>query len=182
MNKNYLLKVDLNNNIIINEQLYYIEILVVNISKKCQNIKTRYQKFGNEELIENIELDSNSNYKIVFKIIKDGKIQQLEQIWLDKENIKKLNIDKKILNKKNTMKKLSRNPKVNWREEDDKISIYCDGKIFFLKGILSDIWKNSEKIKSIDEIKQNMNLYDNEYIEKAINLMITKGVLIEYEE
>lgn len=180
MDKNYCLKLNLNENIIIEKQAYYIEILVVNMKKNIQIIKEQYKYFSCRNFLTNIVLDSECDYKIVFKIIKDGKIQQIEQILLDKKDIEDLREDKKIKNKvENRINYISRNPKLNWRYEENKISIYSNGKILLIKGTLYEIWKNCEELKSLKEIKDTINIYDKEYIEKAVRLMIEKGVLIE---
>ena len=206
MKKNkYVIEIKLDNYLKEKDKLYKVEIYLCDLENSKKEIFNENIELNSEKIKCEILLNENKDYKILLKIISSGKIEKIEQIIFNTSKeyilgniniVKSENYEAKYsednkykyhpidtngvinINKK---KLISQNPVNNWREENGRTSIYNNGRIIFLKGLLENIWKKCYKMKTIEELQENIKGYTLEYIEKAVEILVEKGVLIEYE-
>ena len=178
----YILEIDLEKYINEKNKLYKIELNIFDLQKEKNN---KIAIFNNnivlkdkKNIITKLVLKTDIKYKLLLKIISRGNIDKIEQVIF---NTKEDCITDHIKIRKNQIE-ISHNPSANWRKEQGRTSIYNNGQLIFLKGLLQAVWLKCENVITIDKLKQIIKDYQPEYIDEAVKILIEKGVLVKYEE
>lgn len=197
----YIVEINLVDYLKEKNHLYKVEIFLCDFESTKKSIFNKNLSLCMQEKIKfEILLNKNKDYKILLKITLRGKIEKIEQIIFNtKENyisekIKiKENKNDEEENSKNAIhnkiqkishdevKLFAQNPVSNWRKEKERTSIYHNGKLIFLKGLLENVWDKCYEISSIEELEKKIEGYSIQYIEGAVKILVEKGVLVEYE-
>lgn len=178
----YIIEVDLQKYIREPNKLYNINLNLFDLSKDKNNKMNLINKNivlkDINKITKEILLTGNTEYKLLLKIISRGSIDKIEQIIFNTKeeyDTEKIKIIKKKI-------QFSQNPIANWRKENDRTSIYNNGQLIFLKGLLQIIWHNCNEVITLENLKNKVKEYNPEYIEQAVEILVEKGVLVEYEK
>ena len=178
----YIIEVDLQKYIKEQNKLYNINLNLFDLSKDKDNkinlINKNIALKDTNKIKKEILLGENTEYKFLLKIISRGNIDKIEQVIFntkDEYDTEKIKIVKKKI-------QISQNPMANWRKENERTSIYNNGQLIFLKGLLQIIWHNCNEVITLENLKKVVKEYDPEYIEQAVKILVEKGVLVEYEK
>ena len=198
------INIDLSNVTINFNRAILLNIKMLTFGQKSETLFNDVIYLKKEKIKLHYDNDFNDKkYKLVIQFIQQGKIIQKEQYYFNSnfsdfykidniiiskksclldnyEDIKKIKL-KKILTSSNKNVFLERNPLVVSREEKvNEYSIYYKGTLFFVDGILCELWKKTLKGIILSDLLTNDKTVDDKCI-KRLNLLISKGVLIAYE-
>lgn len=198
------INIDLSNVTINFNRAILLNIKMLTFGQKSETLFNDVIYLKKEKIKLHYDNDFNDKkYKLVIQFIQQGKIIQKEQYYFNSnfsdfykidniiiskksclldnyEDIKKIEL-KKILTSSNKNVFLERNPLVVSREEKvNEYSIYYKGTLFFVDGILCELWKKTLKGIILSDLLTNDKTVDDKCI-KRLNLLISKGVLIAYE-
>ena len=177
-----------------------MNICIKHSNRNNYSIKIKVIYNGISRIIGGLYIDSEAHIKynfkdsneyiIVISVVENG-IQTFKNRYKfvyhecdeyrldDKVKIKKGLRENKIVNKSiinNLKDKVSINPLISYRDEDEIVSIFNNGNIILLKGNLKKIFLRIITNKALDELE----LSEDEVI-NSINTLIMKGCVISYE-